>query len=86
MRALALALLVTLGLSGAADAQSPRPVHGADAVFVAAQVVIVWSVLRGADENSTVVVITVAPRRAALPQGDGGVRKHRLRHEHRHLL
>jgi hypothetical protein len=66
MRALALALLVTLGLSGAADAQSPRPVHGADAVFVAAQVVIVWSVLRGADENLTVVVITVAPRRAAM--------------------
>ena len=66
MRALALTLLLTLGLSGAAGAQSSRLVHGADAVFVAAEVVVVWSVLRGADESSTVVVITVAPRRAAI--------------------
>ena len=58
--------MATLALASTAAAQSPRQVHGADAVFVSAEAVVVWSVLRGADESSTVVVITVAPRGAAV--------------------
>ena len=63
---LAALLVVTLALASTVAAQSPRQVHGADAVFVAAEAVVVWSVLRGADESSTVVGITVAPRGAAV--------------------
>jgi hypothetical protein len=61
-----LTLMATLVLAAPAAAQAPRLVHGADAVFVAAEAVIVWSVLRGADESSTLVVITVAPRGGAI--------------------
>jgi hypothetical protein len=45
-----------------ATAQSHRPVHGADAIFVAAEPVVIGSIVRGADEQSSVVVITVALR------------------------
>lgn len=48
-------------------AQAPVVIHGANSVFAAADVVMVWGVLRTAREEDTEVVIRlVAPRFAAL--------------------
>ena len=49
-----------LALAAAASvpaADVPRLVHGADAVFSGEGVVIIWGVLRGADEGATHVVV-----------------------------
>lgn len=59
-RSLVTALILTLAASAAGA--SPPQVHGADAVFIGEAVSVVWSVLRGGDEASTLVVITVIAR------------------------
>jgi hypothetical protein len=47
---------------GAAHGDAVAPVvHGADSTFVGHGVAIVWAVLRGGDEASTLVVVDVAP-------------------------
>ena len=43
-----------------APASAPAVVHGGDSSFAGRGVVIVWGVLRGVDEASTSVVITIA--------------------------
>jgi len=63
-RSLVTALILTLAASAAGA--SPPQVHGADAVFIGEAVSVVWSVLRGGDEASTLVVITVIARTPAV--------------------
>ena len=53
-----LGLLVTLAC-GVAPAAGSELVHGADSTFAARGIVVLWAVLRGADESSTVVVLRV---------------------------
>jgi hypothetical protein len=53
---------LVLAFAGAAAGQTLPEIHGADAIFAGAGVSVVWSVLRGADEASTSVVITVIGR------------------------
>lgn len=52
--------------AGIASAQSAEPVHGADAVFSGRGVVVLWAVLRGADEPRSQVVIRVVTRTPAV--------------------
>jgi hypothetical protein len=54
------------GPAPAGAMQAPPPLHGADAVFAGHGVVIVWAVLRGADEAGTSVVLRIAARDAAV--------------------
>jgi hypothetical protein len=58
MRRLAAPLLAAW-LSAAPSATAAELVHGADSTFAARGVVVLWAVLRGADEASTAVVLRV---------------------------
>ena len=58
MRRLAAPLLAVL-LGAAPPATAAELVHGADSTFAAREVVVLWAVLRGADEASTAVVLRV---------------------------
>ena len=58
MRRLAAPLLAVL-LGAAPPATAAELVHGADSTFAARGVVVLWAVLRGADEASTAVVLRV---------------------------
>lgn len=53
------ALLVLALLGGATNAGAAELVHGADAAFAGRGVVILWAVLRGADESAATVIIRV---------------------------
>ncbi len=59
MRRLTALVLVALVGGGVAAAIASELVHGADSTFAARGVVVLWAVLRGADEPSVAVVLRV---------------------------
>jgi hypothetical protein len=65
-RALAVLGIVAVAGCVASSGLASELVHGADAVFAERRIVIVWAVLRSADEALTTVVVRVTPVDPAL--------------------
>lgn len=65
-RALAVLGIVAVAGGVAPSCLAGELVHGADAVFAERRIVIVWAVLRSADEARTTVVVRVTPVDPAL--------------------
>jgi len=60
LRAVAICALMAQGTPAAQAADAPREMHGSGDTFAVPGMALAWGVLRGADEDSTQIVIRIA--------------------------